>query len=585
MLALNAQLFRNPIIEITDFAAKSLLVQQARHFSLLTGHYSRWHFHHPGPAFLYLFALGEFIFHDILHVAPAPFNAQLIMMIIVNVALLFASFSIIRRHLSGRFLVPLALAATTLVTVMVNRNTQQSMLISNWMPDVLLFSFLLFAVSAASILARDVRDLPFLALAGMFLIHAHIAQFLFVGVLGGGTIGWVLVRALRAGHMRLFWRENRRYFTLAAAICALFALPPLLDLILHHPNNLDDIRAYLGGPGRQRNSIFTSIRYYSCFLLFIPNPDIVLHARGGIPPYVLGHPSIWAYWAVYAAVSMVTLVLARRDTRPAPGRSFVKFLCLVAAGAAVLFLYWGMRITDDLFAFNGRFIFVIHLIAWFVVLGELGNHLSERQTTVLAAMAGVFILVFGLMEREAFHPAALAFSAPDALNAAQAAPSLAAGRLEITFEERDWSFAVGIANQMERMGKPFCVAPDWGFMFTREHVCPDELAAAKLVIARDNPACTFPCRVLYRGSRLSAMGYPVELSLPVEIGIGDSASVSKTGFNDSEGSYRWTQKHAAIRFALTADLPKTDCLKLALRGFVHPGGKVLVSVNARPLGI
>ena len=72
MLALNAQLFRNPIIEITDFAANSLLVQQARHFSLLTGHYSRWHFHHPGPAFLYLFALGELIFHDILHVAPAP---------------------------------------------------------------------------------------------------------------------------------------------------------------------------------------------------------------------------------------------------------------------------------------------------------------------------------------------------------------------------------------------------------------------------------------------------------------------------------------------------------------------------------
>jgi hypothetical protein len=80
------------------------------------------------------------------------------------------------------------------------------------------------------------------------------------------------------------------------------------------------------------------------------------------------------------------------------------------------------------------------------------------------------------------------------------------------------------------------------------------------------------------------MGYPVELSLPVEIGIVESASMSKTGFNASEGSYQWTQKHAAIRFSLTADLPKKDCFKLALRGFVHAGGSVVVSMNARPLG-
>lgn len=559
-------------------------MQKARHFSLLTGHYSRWHFHHPGPAFLYLFALGEFVFHDILHAAPAPFNGQLIMMIIANVALLFTSFWIIRRHLAGRFLVPLALAATTLVTVMVNRDTQQSMLISNWMPDVLLFAFLLFAVSTASILAGDVRDLPWLALAGMLLIHAHVAQILFVGVLGGGAVGGVLVRALRAGRMRAFWRENRRHFVIAWAVCALFALPPLLDLVLHHPNNLDDIRAYLGGQGVPRNSIATSIRYLACFALFIPDPQIVLQAPGGIPPYVLGHLSILVYWVFFAAVSMVTLVLARRDTRPPPGRSFVKFLCLVAVGAGLLFLYWGLRITGDMYSFNGRFIFALHLIAWFVVLGELSNHLSERQTTVLTAMAGVFILMFAFIERKALHPAVWAYSIPDALNIARAVPRAPAGKLEIALEGRDWRFAIGVANQMERMDKPFCVGPDWGFMFTPEHVCPDELATSKLSITRNNPGCTLPCRVLYRGPMLSAMEYPVELSLPVEIGILDSAFVSKAGFSASEGSYRWTQKHAAIRFPLTGNLPNGGCFKLALRGFVHPGGSVRVSLNSRLLG-
>src|SRR5271165_5126166 len=78
ILVLNVQLFTKPIVEHSDFAANSLLVQQAKHFKLLTGHYSRWFFHHPGPAFLYLFALGEFLFHDVLHIVPAPYNGQLL---------------------------------------------------------------------------------------------------------------------------------------------------------------------------------------------------------------------------------------------------------------------------------------------------------------------------------------------------------------------------------------------------------------------------------------------------------------------------------------------------------------------------
>src|ERR1017187_9572233 len=72
ILALNADVFRKPIIEDGDFAANSLIVQQAKHLHLLVGHYSRWGFHHPGPAYWYLFALGEFLFYDTLHLVPAP---------------------------------------------------------------------------------------------------------------------------------------------------------------------------------------------------------------------------------------------------------------------------------------------------------------------------------------------------------------------------------------------------------------------------------------------------------------------------------------------------------------------------------
>lgn len=44
VLAVNFHLFTQPIVEAGDYAANSLLVHQAKHFTLLTGHYSRWGF-------------------------------------------------------------------------------------------------------------------------------------------------------------------------------------------------------------------------------------------------------------------------------------------------------------------------------------------------------------------------------------------------------------------------------------------------------------------------------------------------------------------------------------------------------------
>src|ERR1022692_442003 len=263
VLALNVRIFTQPIVEAGDYAANSLLVQQAKHFTLLTGHYSRWHFQHPGPAFLYLFALGEFLFHDVLHVVPAPYNGQLLITIIFNGILLCATLYVFRRH--AKLSVPLALLATELVTVLVNVSGWPSMLISNWMPDVLLFPFLLFVVSAASVLTGETRHLPLMAVSGMLLIHAHFAQFLFVGVIGGVTVTYILVRAQRHSGLRFFLSERRRDFIVAAAIVFVFAVPPLLEIALDRPNNLDALLAYLHRFGGTRNNVGMAIGYFACF--------------------------------------------------------------------------------------------------------------------------------------------------------------------------------------------------------------------------------------------------------------------------------------------------------------------------------
>jgi len=579
VLALNFQIFAQPIVEAGDYAANSLLVQQARHFRLLTGHYSRWQFQHPGPAFLYVFALGEFLFHDLLHVVPAAYNGQLLITIIFNGALLCATLYVFRRH--AKLSVPLALLATEVVTVLVNVSGPPSMLISNWMPDVLLFPFLLFAVSAASVLAGETRDLPFLALSGMLLIHAHVAQFLFVGVIGGATVAYVLLRAQRHGGLRSFVFERRRDFAVTALIVFVFAVPPLLEIARDRPNNLDAMLAYLHRFGGARNNIGMAIGYFACFLLFIGAPEPAL-AKGPAGILAIGSSRfcVAAYWMTLTLLFVAGLCRYTAAKQRAP---FLRYLTWVGSGSVVLFVFWGTRITGGFFAFNGTFIYSLHLVAWFLSLAMIETGLSRRVARRLSALALAVVLIFGMVERKALRSSVE--SQPDDLQAALAVPTSRFGTLALTFEHKDWPRAVGLATSMERMGKPFCVNPNWSFMFSRDNVCPDMRMADQLWLTTGIVPCKPPCRYIYRSTAFSLTRTPPRpVTLPLEVDPHDWRGLDRTGFNEGEASYCWTQKHASIRFWLSPKLPTVSCFRIALTGYALPGRPAQLGVNGRTLG-
>ena len=582
VLALNFELFTTPIVEHSDFAANSLLVQQAKHFRLLTGHYSRWLFHHPGPAFLYLFALGEFLFHDVLHIVPAPYNGQLLITIIFNGALLYATLCVFRRH--AALSVPMALLATIVVAIVVNVNNHPPpMLVSNWMPDVMPFPYLLLAVSAASVLTGETRDLPFLAVSGMLLIHAHVAQFLFVGVIGASAIGYILVRAQRQSRLRALLFQRRRDFAVAASIVILFALPPLLELALDRPSNLDALLAYWRQTSDMRNNAGMAIGYFTCFLLFVGSPELAL-TKGpiGILTMGLSRPYVVAYWAAMGLLFVIALA-ARRKPPKRPRTPFLRYLTWIGAGSGLLFLYWATRITGPLFAFNGAFIYSLHLLAWFLLLAELEPRLGWRLVHPLNVLALACLLVFGIAERKALRPGYK--GSPDVLEAAVAVPASPFGTLAITFDHVDWTKAVGVANAMTRLGKPFCVSRDWGFMFSAVNVCPDLLMADNLRLATGASSCTPLCRFVYRGPVFSITRCPAQrLTLPVDVGLGDARGLDIEGFNADEGTHRWSQKHATIRFRLSPDRLPVPCFRIALTGFALPGRPTQLGVNGRTLG-
>ncbi|MGC9946680.1 MAG: hypothetical protein ABSF64_09970 [Bryobacteraceae bacterium] len=585
ILAFNAQLLTRPIVEFTDFAANSLLVQQARHFTLLTGHYSRFQFHHPGPAFLYLFALGEFVFHDVLHAVPAPYNGQLLIAIIFNGMLLWAALYVFQRH--AKLSIPLAMLATMIVLVMANASgqAQPPVLLSNWMPNVLLFPFLLFAISAASVLAGETRDLPFLAFAGMLLIHAHFAQFLFVGIIGGGTVFTILARARRRGRWRAFLAERRRDFVWAAAIVFVFALPPLLELVLDRPNNLDALLTYQRQFGDLRNSLRAAIGYFACFLLFVGQPELVLtKGPAGLLAAAFSRPAAVVYWMALT-VLLVIAVARRRQAATERRRTslFLWHLIRVGAGSVVLFLYWATRIAGGLQAFNGNFIYSMHLLAWFLLLAWVEPVIDKRAVRIVNILAFIMLLAVGIVGRTALRSPFEDHS--NILQAATAAPAAPFGSLAIAFDHVNWPWAVAVANSMQRLGKPFCVNPDWGFMFSSKNVCPETAMADKLWVATGAAVCVAPCRYLYRDSEFSLSRHPAQrLTLPLEIVPRASLDIDRSGFNEGDGAQVWLRKHADIGFRLLPDLPPTPCFRIALTGFAPEGRPAQLRVNGLLLG-
>jgi hypothetical protein len=585
VLSLNLPLFTQPTVETTDFAANSLLVQQAKHFTLLTGHYSRWHFHHPGPAFLYLFALGEFLFHDLLHVVPAPYNAQVLIMILFNGALLCISLYIFERH--AGISVPLALLATAVVTVMVNVDPEgyPPMLISNWMPDVLLFPFLLFAVSAASVMAGDTRDLPWMAASGMLLIHAHVAQLLFVGVIGGAVVAHILWHARGQDGLQVLLSERRRDFALAAVIVAVFALPILLETVLDKPNTPQDVLAYLHRSAHQRNNLRIALGYAACFVLFIGSPATAL-LKGPVGLLVLGlsRTYVVAYWVALVSLFVFAVAARHRAAKRQPRAPFLKYLTWICAVSGVLFLYWATRITGGFFAFNAEFVYALHLLAWFLLLAALEPFLRGRTRPILNALALAAMLVLCVAERKTLRSAIR--SDPDAVKAAAAMPVSPFGTLAIVFAHDDWGRAVDLANSMQRMAKPFCVSPDWGFMFSARNICPDLPAADKLWVATGEARCQPPCRDIFRSAALSIARSPAQqATLPVETGPNGSPGLDITGFNDPGGpEYSLTQKHASILFRLSPQALPAACLQVAVTGFALPGRPTELSLNGRTLG-
>jgi hypothetical protein len=468
LLVRNAFLFSTPEYEDADMGANSILIEQARRFTLLVGHYSREHFNEPGPAFLYVQAWGESLFYDALHLVPTPWNGQLIGLYALN-ALFAASVVAVgygwTRSIRG--------AAATLAVVALLGALHPTIFSSDWMPYVFVPAYFAFVVAIASVAAGRAQDCWLAALAGWFLIHGYAAFLLFVPVLAVAALAAVLwrrwrenVKAGKSGIERtLFSPPARRVWIPVAAISAVFALPMAIELALHWPGNFG--------------------RYFS----YTSSAKPVIVTPVQLVRYVLWfwwpHEHAWALAVVLVAAAAV----ATWRLRSGPLRRFCGALLAADALSTVMFLGYAKDAADSLTNYYiGYFYWTAPLLAVLVIALAATELIPGRVAAVAATCAAVAAAAafavapltrFNLAHVDPETPSTTGIVTDPTLGPGTAfLAQQADGRpLVFRFENGAWPAVTGLLVQAERTGVTACVAdPGWAFMMTQQFICtPAEL--------------------------------------------------------------------------------------------------------------
>jgi len=487
LVARNAFLFSNRYYEASDQGANSILIEQARHFTLLVGNYSRLGFNHPGPAYLYVQAWGEELCYDLLHVVPTPWNGQLLAVYALNSVFVALAVAIVYGWTQS---VPAA--AACLAAIAAFASIHPMILSSDWMPYLYVLTYALFILAGASVAAGAARDVWIFALAGWFLIHGHAAFLFFVPGLTVVVLAafcWPRRRRMLAALWRspatslgAFLGRHRRAWITAAAISAIFLLPIVINLALHWPGSFGKYFRYGSSP-----------------------------AAGGHPVGAVVNYVLWFWWPGSTApaarflgfIPLLSYVIATElawwcTTGPAR-RFLLALLSLNAVSAALGITYTAVGI--DNLTRNGHYIGyffwstpLLTLVVAAVALAEAwargmmpGMRILAGAAATLAALtaiAGFAATPLARTSTSSTDPGAPWISLPDTDAAIPGAVATLAARspgqtLVLGLDHDAWEDLTGFLVQAERTGVRACVDdPNWAYMVSSQFICTPQQAAA-----------------------------------------------------------------------------------------------------------
>jgi hypothetical protein len=476
LCARNRFLFTARIYEHGDAGANSILIQQAMHFTLLVGNYSREGFNHPGPAYMYVQAFGQWAFYYGLHVVPTAWNAHMLAVFILNSALAAMAVAIVYGWTGS-----LRGAAACLAVILALAAVNPPAINSDWNPYLYVPTFCVFLIAAASLSAGHSRDAWILALTGWFLIHGQACFLFIVPVILFAVLVILIVRHRHAplAALRRLFRERRGAWIPVLAISAVFASPIVVNLVLNWPGDFARYISY--GNSRQAGG----------------------HTAGQITQYAL-----WFWWpranpgvvagVLFAVALAVALGLARGPLR--------RFLLALLGINLVSSLAFGAYVATGVDFLNqyyiGYFYWSAPMVTLLVIAVGLAQAFRRRWATATATAVSVTAMVAALVA-VALRPGTLTSTEdtdPGLPHAVAMLASRAPGRtLVLAIDHSTWIDTTGFLVQAERTHVRACVtAPWWTFMMTRQFICTPRQITTGARFWFDSPKPPPAAKVLFR---------------------------------------------------------------------------------------
>ncbi|WP_438479537.1 hypothetical protein [Oleiharenicola lentus] len=463
------QYFKIPMLETGDIAVNALQVDHAKKFAELYGNYSRFEFNHPGPAFFYMYAAGEVLLFDWLHVVPAPGSAHLLTSMFLQCAFFSLALVLIATHLPWRSWLPFALLAA-----MLQFGALHDAFMSIWPPHVLLMPFLCLLASCVSVATGRIDHLPWAILTGGFLFHGHVAQPVFVGSLGGLAIvlgAWRVKQASPGTPWKQLLRANARWLWMSGGIIFVFLLPIAIDLLSggKRSNIATIFGLFYANTGDSKSALQSFLYFWSYATTSRAQEDIFTVLGPQVGVFFKEHAVSVSLWASVLLLTPLLRFVAPRRVE-VQERRFLMTAHLFLGAALIGSIVWGTAQAGPMTNFNSYFYYAIYFFGLLLLILWLDRliqwKLNPGFTAALCAIAAIIATWSFRLPRLSFNETGMPIK--NTLDS-QLAQESARGPKLLVFEHADWPEVSSVALMLERRGIPYYMAPWWGFMFGARH--------------------------------------------------------------------------------------------------------------------